>query len=344
SGSTGQPKAIVRDHDAWLKSFVAMTAEFGVGPGTPVAVPGSLFFSFSLIAALHALTVGATMHVPARAGVAGIFPTFVDGAVAYLLPSVLDEVARSAWREQRAYPGVRTVICAGERLRPETREAAATVFPDAVVVEYYGASELGFVTVMPPGEAATRPGSVGRAFAGSAVVVLGDDGRELPPGEVGLLCVRNEYGGQYPAGQEGAEALEHHGWRTVGDLAWRDADGFVFLAGRRDSMVVVRGENVYPEQVEAVIAGKAGVRAVGVTAAPADRPAHLVAVVAADEGVTGAAILGRCRGALSGRRVPRRVVFVADLPRTEAGKLDRRALAALVADPTSGQGEEADAG
>lgn len=338
SGSTGVPKAVVRDHDAWLKSFVAMTAEFGVGPGTPVAVPGDLFFSFSLIAALHALTIGATVHLPATPGVAGVLPLLARGVTAYVLPSVLDEVARYAEKDGQTLPEVRQVICAGERLRPETRAAAARVFPRATITEYYGASELGFVTVMPSGEAATRPGSVGRAFAGSEVAVLGEDGRELPTGSTGLLCVRNEYGGAYLGGDADDVTLDHCGWRTVGDLAWRDADGFVTLAGRRDSMLVIRGENVYPEQVEAVIAAVPGVRAVGVTAVPVGHPVRLVAVIAADEGVTGPAILEACRRSLSGRRIPRRVAFVASLPLTATGKLDRMALLALAERGAPGAG------
>src|SRR5690606_28163093 len=119
---------------------------------------------------------------------------------------------------------------------------------------------LGFVTVLRPEDAAAHPGSVGRAFPGTEVTVLDERGEAVPAGEVGRLCARTPYGGlRYLGGGDLDVALDHHGWRTVGDLARQDTAGFVTLAGRRDRMVVIRGENVYPEETERALASMPGV-------------------------------------------------------------------------------------
>ena len=333
SGSTGAPKAVARSHRAWVLSFLAMSLEFGIGPGERVIVPGSLFFSFSLIAALHALAVGGTVVLPARDGVRGLLAALAEEeGTLYALPSLLAEAAALAERRGRRFPGVRRIICAGEKLRPETRRVAARAFPGAALYEYYGASELGYVTVLRPEDYAARPDSVGRPFVGSRVAVLDGAGRPVPPGAVGLLCARTEYGFAGYYGQPELDAtVEHHGWRTAGDLARQDAEGFVYLVGRRDNMAVIRGENVYPEEVEAVLAGVPGVVRAAAVPLPPGAPTHLVAVLQVQGPPPDPqAVLAACRRALAPRKVPRRVVVLEELPLTAAGKLDRARLAGLL--------------
>jgi long-chain acyl-CoA synthetase len=336
SGSSGTPKAIVRNHRAWLQSFLAMTAEFGVGPGGRVAIPGSLFYSFSLIAALQALYVGASVLLPARRGIRGALELLNDRPLTlYALPSLLAEVLRAAERRSSRFPAVETIICAGEKLRAETRQAAVGIFPNAAVLEYYGASELGFVTVIDGCEASARPDSVGRRFLGTNVAILDEGGQAMPSGAIGLLCAQTEYGYAGYAGRPGQEAeTAHHGWQTVGDLAWQDDAGYVYLAGRRDNMVVIRGENVYPEEVERVISGLFGVKEAAVVPEPPGAPTHLAALIVARAGGTDAGtILAACRRRLSPRKVPRRVVFVPGLPRTATGKLARAELPPMLGMP-----------
>ncbi|MCC7365051.1 MAG: AMP-binding protein [Dehalococcoidia bacterium] len=327
SGSTGSPKAIARAHHAWVASFLAMGIEFGVGSETVVAVPGSLFFSFSLIAALQALSTGATLRFPAEPGVDALLDSLDGAHVAYLLPSVLRGVVRRARERGRRLAELQRIVCAGEPLPAALREEARAAFPRAELVEYYGASELGFVTVMPATEAAAKPGSVGRAFFGSKIAVLRDDGTPAAPGEAGLVCARTQYGfAGYYGDPAGTDRIAHHGWHTVGDLGWLDDDGYLYLAGRRDSMVVIRGENVFVEHVERVLLSLPGVHAAAATAEPPGEPTHLVAFVVAP-GCEAAALRRVLRGQLSGHALPRRVVLLDDLPRTPTGKIARAALA-----------------
>lgn len=333
SGSAGAPKAVARNHRAWVNSFLAMTLEFGIGPGEPVIVPGSLFFSFALIAALHALYVGGTVVLPQRGGVSGLLETLSrQPGTLYALPSLLAEALHRAGRRGARFPDLRRAICAGEKLHPETKRQVARVCPNAELYEYYGASELGYVTVLRPGEHEARPDSVGRPFVGSRVAVLDEAGRAVPPGHVGILCARTEYGFAGYYGQPELDGtVEHYGWHTVGDLARQDPDGYVYLVGRRDNMVVIRGENVYPEEVEQVLCAIPGVARAAVVPEPPDAPTHLVALLQTHGAPPDAgAVLQACRRALAPRKVPRRVVFVDELPTTPTGKLARTRLADLL--------------
>lgn len=332
SGSTGEPKAIVRSHDAWLKSFLAMNVEFGVGGNAVVALPGSLFFSFSLIAALQALYTGAAIRVPESPSAgSAVTALAADVDTAYILPSTLDTLSRRLASRGQTAPNLRRLICAGEKLHAATRQAARAAFPSAAITEYYGASELGFVTVIDDAETARRPSSVGRPFLGSQVTILDEHGDPCAPGEVGLVAARTGYGfcGYYgdPAG---SSRIDHHGWATVGDLGWLE-DGYLYLAGRRDSMAVVKGVNVYPEQVEMAIHSVAGVEAVAVVAEPAARGPGLVAYVVTGGPQDPAAIRRACSH-LGPQAIPR-VEFVREIPRTATGKVARRAPAGEGANP-----------
>ncbi len=340
SGSTGAPRGVVRSHEAWVRSFQAMSAAFAIADGSRVLVPGSLFFSFSLIAALHALHTGGTVAVPDRDGPRGLLDAFEAGAdVAHVLPSLLHEALLLASRRERRFTEVRRIICAGEALPTTTRALVAECCPAAALSEYYGASELGFVTHLEPADAADHPDSVGRVFPGSEVAILDEHGTALPPGEAGLLCARTPYGGlRYVVADETSDtdldvALNHHGWRTVGDLAWADADGFVYLAGRRDRMVVIRGENVYPEETERVLTAQPGIARAAVVAQPLDRPTHLTALVQPSGATLNTSeLLEACRGALPPRKRPRRIITVAEMPITSTGKIDYSALHAHLED------------
>jgi long-chain acyl-CoA synthetase len=333
SGSTGRPKGVVRNHRAWLYSFSLMSLEFGITAEDQVVVPGSLFFSFSLVAALHALFIGARLVLPGQGGPAGLLEELRsrDRATLYALPSTLAELLRLGARRQAHARGVRRIITAGEKLDADIKRQVPSAFPDAGLFEYYGASELGYVSVLRPEDQLSRPDSVGRPVLGAEVAILREDGTVARPGAPGLLCARTEYGfAGYAGDDRGPAAIEHFGWRTVGDLARQDEEGFLYLVGRRDNMVVIRGQNTYPEETEAVLRSVPGVIRAVALPEPSAKPTHLVALVEA-ESASRDDVLAHCRRVLSGPRLPRRIVVVQRLPLTSTGKVDRQAAVALIA-------------
>jgi acyl-CoA synthetase (AMP-forming)/AMP-acid ligase II len=252
------------------------------------------------------------------------------GGVLYAVPSVLADIVRRAERHQTTFEAVTHVITAGEKLSPELRAAAPAAFPHARVFEYYGASELGFVTVLDDEAFAAHPRSVGRPFLGTDVRILDKAGHAVAPGTVGLLCADTDYGFDHYWGSE-KQDITHGGVPTVGDLAWADTDGFVYLAGRRDNMLVVRGENVYPEQVELELLRLPGVVHAAVVGEPIAAPEHLVAFVVLEPGTVAHELQPALRVRLPARLVPRRIVPVSSLPMTSTGKVARMELVSLLA-------------
>jgi acyl-CoA synthetase (AMP-forming)/AMP-acid ligase II len=120
---------------------------------------------------------------------------------------------------------------------------------DGFLFEVYGSTELGVDTVLPPDEQLARPGSCGRPVPGVELRVVGPDGAELPAGEPGELQVRAR--GTF-SGYHGREAVPD-GWKSVGDVAHLDADGYVYIRDRPGDLVITGGMNVYPAEVEAVL-------------------------------------------------------------------------------------------
>jgi long-chain acyl-CoA synthetase len=196
-----------------------------------------------------------------------------------------------------------------------------------ILREYYAGSE-GIGTCFIDSETwLKKPGSVGRPAYGS-VHILDDDGRELPPGEVGRIWFAGgaRFAYHNDPGKT-AEAYNERGWATLHDLGHLDADGFLFLSDRRADLILSGGVNVYPAEIELVLAEHDTVAEVGVVGVPdaefGERPVALV-VPRAGAPRDAAALLDHARARLAGPKQPVRIEFVEELPRSEAGKLLRR--------------------
>jgi long-chain acyl-CoA synthetase len=203
-----------------------------------------------------------------------------------------------------------------------------------VLWEYYASSE-GYGTSISPTEWLEHPGSVGRADGnGAAMRVLDEEGRELPPGEVGTLWVRNPGGvlTTYLGDPDKTAASHRDGYYTVGDMAYIDADGWLFLVDRRTDLILSGGVNIYPAELEAAlreVPAVADVAVVGLPDAEWGQRVHAV-VVPAPGATPGPELAERILAAAGVRlarfKVPRSVEFREALPYTASGKLLRREL------------------
>jgi len=200
-----------------------------------------------------------------------------------------------------------------------------------VIVEAYGATETGTVTVIESVEWLAHPGSVGRAVPPFEVTIRDETGRELGPGDEGLVCVRNSRDGgpRYLHDPEKtAASFIAGGYFVMGEIGRLDADGYLYLTGRASDLVVSGGVNVYPAEAEAVLAAHPAVADVAVIGVPEpDLGETLLAlVVRRDPALTAEALIAWCRGRLTHYKCPRAVRFVPALPRTAMGKLRQRDL------------------
>jgi long-chain acyl-CoA synthetase len=196
-----------------------------------------------------------------------------------------------------------------------------------VLHEYYAATEGGG-TYVSPREWLRRPGTVGRAWAGSEVVILDDDGRPLPPGEVGTIWFRSPLVFEYFKDPEKTAAARRGDLFTVGDLGHLDADGWLFLSDRRSDLILSGGVNIYPAEVEAALLTHPAVADAAVIGVPDDEWGQRVAALVEPRSpVDAAELVAHCRARLAGFKCPTSIEFRA-LPRTATGKLSRAALRA----------------
>ncbi len=200
-----------------------------------------------------------------------------------------------------------------------------------VVQQLYGLTECsGPGTVIGPGDAVDRAGSCGKAFFHTEVRVVDDSGNDTKPGDIGEVIMRggNIMKGYWENTEATAETLKN-GWLYTGDLAYRDEDGFIYIADRKKDMIISGGENVYPAEVESVIFGHPKVADVGVIGVPDEKWGESVkAIVVPKPGVelTEEEVIEYCRGHIAKFKIPKAVAFTDNLPRNPSGKILKRVL------------------
>ncbi len=172
-------------------------------------------------------------------------------------------------------------------------------------------------------------GSIGLPIPSTEVSIRGDDGAELRAGESGEICVRGPQvtRGYWNRPDETAKVF-FGDWLRTGDIGHVDAAGFVYIDDRKKDMILVSGFNVYPNEIEGVVAEHPGVLEVAAVAQPDEASGECVAlfVVRKDPNLTATALIEHCRRSLTGYKIPKHVYFRDELPKTNVGKILRRAL------------------
>jgi long-chain acyl-CoA synthetase len=200
-----------------------------------------------------------------------------------------------------------------------------------VIWETYGGTE-GAATIAKPQRWLEKPGTVGRTVRGVEVVILDDEGKELPSGEIGQIYMQTEGGFSYHADADGTKQAFRGKRFTIGDVGYLDADGYLFISDRIKDMVITGGVNVYPAEIEGVLHAHPAVDDVAVIGVPdAEWGESIKAIVQLAPGITPNAeledeLIEFCRARLASFKCPRTVDFRDELPRTDAGKLYKRRL------------------
>lgn len=326
SGSTGVPKGFRRTHGSWTCSFEVCVQSFGPGTRTTVLVPGRLSHSLFLFGALLGLWTGAGMLLQQAFSAASALEALRLGQAGSIVavPSQLLLMLEHAQRHGMAPVTATQLVMIGGAPWPRGRTAALrALFPSARIVEFYGASETSFIAW-----ADSDPGLpddvVGRPFSNVELRV----GPDTP----GLIYVRSpmvfsDYV-TLTAEEDGTAVLRDGEWLSVRDMGYLDDDGFLHLIGRQRRMLLVQGKNLFPEEVENVLAAHPAIAAASVQGLPhAVRGAEAVALLALADAVDPAALAAWCRQRLEHFKVPRRFYVVEAWPRTPSGKTDHTLLA-----------------
>ncbi len=339
SGTTGRPKGAIRSHEGNTLIALATALEMGFTHKDtallvmPMCHANSLYFS-------HTFThLGATCVIDDRKSFdpEALLATLASEKVTFtsLVPThfIMMLGLPQATKARYDVAAVEKLMISSAPARKDTKLAILEHFRNGKLYELYGSTEAGWVTLLRPEEQIDKLGSVGREWAGSgAIRLLDPDGREVPDGQVGELYSRTPYvfDGYWKNPEKTAESFRGD-WCSVGDMARRDADGFITLVDRKSNMIISGGENVYPSEVESILGAHPKIRDVAVIGVPHDKWGEAVqAVVVLHEGqqATQAELLEWCRSRLAGYKRPQAIAFVADshMPRTATGKILHRVL------------------
>ena len=202
------------------------------------------------------------------------------------------------------------------------------------IFDFYGATELGWVTLIRGDEMLARPASVGRAVAGQELGIFSEDGARLPAGEVGLVHVRNQQTMDgYLGNKEATDATRHGAWVGVEDLGRLDEDGYLYVEGRARDMIISGGVNIYPVEIEEVLAKHPRIVEVAVVGVPDDDfGERLIGCVVTDDGeeLEATALVDFARAHLASFKVPKQWTYFDVLPRNPTGKVLKRQLRELL--------------
>lgn len=333
SGSTGRPKGVVVPHRQVFFNAVATTVAWRLGPGDVAPISTPLFHT----GGWHCLAtplwhVGGTVVRTAPFDPDAFLGTLAEtGCTATLTVPTQLRMMREGAEWGLELPELRAFYCGGaplpEPLADACREAGYTVR------EGYGLTECGpNCFAMEPERWDRTSGWVGRPVPFLGMRLEAEGGGEPEPGAPGELLLRGPqmFGGYFRDPERTRAALTEDGWLRTGDLAVRSEEGIYAIRGRKKEMFISGGENVYPGEVEAALAGCEGVSAVAVVGVEHERWGEVGrAFVVAEPGAspTVAALEARARERLAGYKVPKSFVFLEALPRLGSGKVDRAALA-----------------
>ena len=198
------------------------------------------------------------------------------------------------------------------------------------LVEAYGLTETSPAACINPMNLHDYNGAIGLPVPSTDACLKDDDGNIVPLGEVGELCIKGPQvmKGYWQRPEETAKVMDAEGWLHTGDMAKMDENGFFYIVDRKKDMILVSGFNVYPNEVEDVIAGLDGVLEVAAVGVPDDKSGEAVKVfiVKKDPSLTVEQIKAYCRDNLTGYKQPRYVEFRTELPKTNVGKILRKEL------------------
>jgi acyl-CoA synthetase (AMP-forming)/AMP-acid ligase II len=204
-------------------------------------------------------------------------------------------------------------------------------FPEDSLWEVYGSTELGVNTVLAPADQRRKPGSCGRAVPGVEIALVGEDGREVTdpyvPGEVYVRSASTFVA--YHKAEAATRASRRGDFASVGDVAYRDDEGYYHICDRKSDMIISGGMNIYPAEVEAALERHPGVveaAAFGIPSEEWGESVHAVVIPRPGHALDAAALMASTRAHLAGYKLPRSVSFADELPRTGSGKVLRRVL------------------
>ncbi|MGH0037379.1 MAG: AMP-binding protein [Myxococcota bacterium] len=328
-GSTGRPKVII---DATPGECDPEVPENRMTAGGTTLVPGPLYHAGPFITAWQQLCCGGRVVLMSRFDALRALELIERERVDWVLfvPTMMQRIWRLPEAERSRFDlgSLATVMSSGAPSPAWLKRAWIGWLGPERIWEAYGGSERIGGTMISGAEWLGHPGSVGRPTANRRIRILDDEGRDLPPREIGLVYMMPPGGQGSTYRYLGAEAdATDEGWETLGDMGYVDEEGYLYLVDRKTDMIVTGGANVYPAEVEAAIDDHPAVRSSAVIGLPdEDLGQRVHAIVDAPDRPDGDALRRHLAERLVGYKIPRSFEFVDEPLRDDAGKVRRSAL------------------
>jgi len=334
AGTTGKPKGALRrvtDPEAILPRLAALDC---LDPAQVHLVAGPLYHSAPGGFALYAQMVGGTVVVMRKFDPEEALRLVERHrcTTTFMAPTLLKRIVDLPAEVRARYDvsSMRSLVIAAAPCPMRVKEQALAMF-GPVLYEFYGSTELGVNTVLRPEDVLRKPGSCGRAAPGVELAILDDAGRPAAPGTPGELFVRRYDGvfDEYYRNPAATAQTSRGEWMSVGDVAWVDAEGFVYICDRKRDMIISGGVNIYPAEIEDALHRHPAVEDAAVFGVPDPdwgERVHAAVQLRPGRGVTPGELLEFCRAHLADYKTPREVSFHEAFPRDTAGKLVKRLL------------------
>ena len=323
SGTTGGPKGAERSlSSSALGPGIRLLDKVPLRVDDVFVIAPPLFHMLAQGMLAGGAALGSTIVLPSRPDPEAIIGAAIrtEATALCLVPIMLRRLIETV--EPGDLPHLRVVIVSGSALPSELRDEAQRKL-GPVIYDIYGSTEVGWATISTPADHERKRGSVGKPSRGMQVSIVGDDGELLEAGQPGRILVRTglEFTGYAEMGERDAGAID------LGDRGYLDEDGYLFVTGRSDDMVVTGGENVQPDDVEAVLDKHPEIVESAVVGVDDDEYGQVLAayVVTADgAALTEDDVVAHAKDHLARYMVPRQVTFIDVLPRNATGKVVKR--------------------
>jgi fatty-acyl-CoA synthase len=331
SGTTGSPKGARRKQPESLDPAAALYSMIPLRAREKTMIAAPLFHSWGYVHFTIGMALGSTLVLRRRFDPEDTLRTCAEErctaliVVPVMLQRMLELPPETVARHDLS--ALRIVAASGSALPGALATEVMDRFGD-VLYNLYGSTEVAWATIATPADLRSAPGTAGRPPRGTVVKLLDEEGREAGPGETGRIFVGNELAMEGYTGGGGKQVVD--GLMSSGDVGRLDADGRLFVAGRDDEMIVSGGENVFPREVEDLLAAHESVCEVAVLGvADEEFGERLMAFVVCQPGhdPSPETLQDHVKANLARYKVPREIVFIDELPRNATGKVLKRELA-----------------
>jgi acyl-CoA synthetase (AMP-forming)/AMP-acid ligase II len=338
SGTTGKPKGAVR-YGTDPDTVAGLLTLIGYRPDDIYLTSGPLYHSgpsaFMSVGLLFGQTIVVQRKFDAEdwlrlVDTYGVTSTFSAPALIRIVCALPDEV-----KQRYSRSSMRIMLANAAPWSFALKQRYVADFPPESLWEIYGSTELGIDCVLEPKDQMRKPGSCGKPAPGTEIVLFDEDGNEVTgtgpdhPGEVYVRSkgVFNEYYKQ----EDSYQAASRGDFHTVGDIAYWDDEGYLYICDRKTDMIISGGMNIYPAEIEAALEQHPAIYDVAVFGIPSEEwgeIVHATVVLAPGSSLSAEEIAAYGREHLASYKIPRSVSFTDELPRTGSGKILKRQLRA----------------